>query len=236
MPQIFAISLQNGSGGHVLVHLPQLPRGATQFGVLRGDLTPRPGYLALAAAGRLLADAKPVGRLKSANKDFWGYLFRAKPDGKEQLLLVAWSMKGTETIRLPAAPVAMFDTIGRQQKPVETTLEVASAPVFGLFPVGLQNQFEYEPAPTLPPRGRKAFARGLAGRLAGREVEVQDFLASRFAVPDPRRRAGTHAHLRVQLRRKEGPGPVDCYGSAGVESGHPAGGRPSSPWSDVSSP
>ena len=107
-----------------------------------------------AAAGRLLADARPVGRLKSANKNFRGYLFRAKPDGKEQLVLVAWSMKGDEMLNLPVRPAAVFDTIGREQKLAGTMLKVTNAPAFSLFPVGLQNKFEYEPAPTMPPRAK----------------------------------------------------------------------------------
>ncbi len=150
--QVFAISIQGGSAATFWFMFPNYSEGPTQFGVVRADLTPRPSYLALAAAGRLLADARPVGRLKSANKDLWGYLFRAKPDGKEQLVLVAWTVKGAETITLPATPVAVFDTIGREQKPVGTTHQVISAPAIAVFPIGLQNQFEYEPAPSLPPR------------------------------------------------------------------------------------
>ena len=150
--QMFATSIQGGSVATFWFIFPNYSEGQAQFGVVRADLTPRPSYLALAAAGRLLADAKPVGRIKSANKDFRGYLFRAKPDGKEQLVLVAWTTKDTTTVQLPATPVAVFDTIGREQQPAGTTLEVTNGPVLGLFPVGLQNQFEYEPAPTMPPR------------------------------------------------------------------------------------
>ena len=150
--QIFAISIQGGSVVTCWFALSHFVEHETQFGLMRADLTPRPGYLALAAAGRLLADARPVGRLKSANKDCWGYLFRAKPDGKERLVLVAWSTKGTERIKLPATPVAVFDTIGREQKPAGTTLQVGGAPRLALFPAGLQTQFAYEPAPAMPPR------------------------------------------------------------------------------------
>ena len=150
--QIFAVSIQGGSAATFWFMFPNYSEGQTQFGVIRADMTPRPSYLALAAAGRLLANAKPLGRLKSANKDFWGYLFRAEPDGMEQVVLVAWTAKGTETITLPATPVAVFDTIGREQKPVGTTCQVTNAPVIALFPVGLQNQFEYEPASAPPPR------------------------------------------------------------------------------------
>ena len=151
VPQVLTISLQNGSAAAFWFILPNFHEGTTQFGVLRDDLTPRPSYLALAAVGRLLADARPVGRLKSANKDFWGYLFRAKPDGKEQLVLVGWSVRGTETIQVPTMPSALFDTIGRERKPAGARLEISTAPVLALFPVGLQNQFEYEPAPSMPP-------------------------------------------------------------------------------------
>ena len=46
----------------------------------------------------------------------------------------------------------MFDTIGRKQKSAGTALEATSAPVFALFPTGLQDRFDYEPAPTTPPQ------------------------------------------------------------------------------------
>jgi predicted dehydrogenase len=42
--------------------------------------------------------------------------------------------------------------IGREQKPGGATLEVTDAPALGLFNVASQNQFEYEPAPAMPPR------------------------------------------------------------------------------------
>ena len=42
--------------------------------------------------------------------------------------------------------------IGREQKRGGKTLQVPERPGDRLFPVGLQNQFEYEPAPSMPPR------------------------------------------------------------------------------------
>ena len=50
--QIFAISIQGGSAATFWFMLPNYSEKRTQFGVLRTDLTPRPSYLALAAAGR----------------------------------------------------------------------------------------------------------------------------------------------------------------------------------------
>jgi len=150
--QIFAISIQGGSVATFWFIFPHYAEGQTQFGVIRADLTPRPSYLALAAAGRLLADARPVGRLKSANKDLWGFLFRARPDGKDAVVLVAWVKSGKESLTLPVPPLAVFDTIGRERKPAGTALEVTTDPVLALLPADAEARFECEPAPAMPPR------------------------------------------------------------------------------------
>ncbi len=61
--QIFTISIQGGTSATFWFIFPHYAEKQTQFGVIRADVTPRPNYLALAAAAdRLLADAKPVGR------------------------------------------------------------------------------------------------------------------------------------------------------------------------------
>jgi hypothetical protein len=58
----FAASLHEGSVATYYFLLPHYSEGKTQFGVLHADLTPRPAFVALAAAGRLLAVARPLGR------------------------------------------------------------------------------------------------------------------------------------------------------------------------------
>ena len=159
--QIFALSIQGGSEAtfwfmfgnfHESTGPKAGPPMVTQFGVIRKDFSPRPSYLALAAAGRLLADAKPVGQLKSSNPNLQGYLFRAQPDGKEQLVLVAWSKKEDATLQLPATPTRLFDIIGREQPPSESALKLSHMPTVSLFPVALENQFVFAPAPTRPPK------------------------------------------------------------------------------------
>ncbi|MDH7504388.1 MAG: hypothetical protein QHJ82_16970 [Verrucomicrobiota bacterium] len=50
-----------------------------QFGIVRPDLSPRPAYCALAAVGRLLADASPLGRLKTPEQSIRAYNFSDKP-------------------------------------------------------------------------------------------------------------------------------------------------------------
>ena len=79
----FASSLHEGAAEVFYFMLPHYVEGQTQFGLLRPDLTPRPAYAALAAVGRLLADARSRGRLLSETNSLRGFLFRAAPDGAE---------------------------------------------------------------------------------------------------------------------------------------------------------
>ncbi len=77
----------------------------TQFGLLHRDLTPRqPGYCAMAAVGRLLADAKPLGEIKRDPKNLRAYVFHAMPDGQARDVIVAWGVQGPADLKLTAAP------------------------------------------------------------------------------------------------------------------------------------
>jgi hypothetical protein len=73
VPQSYATSLYAGVSRHFFFILGNYCEGKVQFGLLRHDLTPRRGYLALAATGRLLADARP---LASDDRDVRVYAFR----------------------------------------------------------------------------------------------------------------------------------------------------------------
>ena len=59
--KIYALSIHEGSAATFYFILVNYVERQVQFGLLHKDLTPRPGYLALAAVGRLLADARPLG-------------------------------------------------------------------------------------------------------------------------------------------------------------------------------
>ncbi len=61
------------------------PSRTVDWGLLRSDFTPRPAYVALAAVGRFLANARCLGRLGST-----AYVFRGRPDGVASDVLVAW--------------------------------------------------------------------------------------------------------------------------------------------------
>jgi len=82
----YASSLYAGVSRHFFFILGNYIERGVQFGLLRHDLTPRPGYVALAAVGRFLSGARCLGRVSSTV-----YAFRAQPDGKPRDVLVAWS-------------------------------------------------------------------------------------------------------------------------------------------------
>lgn len=125
--QSYASSLFAGVNRHFFFILGNFAENKIQFGVLRNDQTPRPAYLALAAVGRLLANAMPLGRLiPEQSPDARVYAFRAAPDGVEHDVLVAWSTKPVE-ISWPAGitPQAVYDYLGRS---VATSLPASLTP------------------------------------------------------------------------------------------------------------
>jgi len=65
--------------------------------------------VALAAAGRLLAGAKPLGAAKGVAEGTSAYGFSAWPDGEEKTVVVAWAAKETP---LPAFKKRAFSYIG----------------------------------------------------------------------------------------------------------------------------
>jgi len=158
MAQAYASSLFAGARRHFHFILGnyQEPNGV-QFGLLRLDLTPRPAYVALAAVGRCLAGAQILGRWQPAPA-VHVYAFRARPDGKDRDVLVAWAEKevdwdgrGTTTAdwKLPAHlnVQQVVDYLGRPLGagfPVPLT----SAPVFVFLPAGQASTLPLEGPPT----------------------------------------------------------------------------------------
>ena len=139
----YACALHEGPEAVFYFLLPHYIEGQTQFGVLRPDLTPRPAYLALAAAGRLLADARPLGRVKAGSDSVHAYLFRARPDGRRADVLVAWST-GDAELALQRPPKACFDHLGRSSVAAGKTLKLGRAPIFVVLESGAQ-------IPLIPP-------------------------------------------------------------------------------------
>jgi hypothetical protein len=165
--QSYASSLFAGATRHfhfILGHYHE-PQGV-QFGLLRLDLTPRPAYVALAAAGRCLAGATILGHWQP-EPDVHVYAFQAQPDGEPHDVLVVyaerdvdWDARGvfTSTWQLPAHIQirGIFDYLGR---PLGTSFPrpLTSAPIFIFLPHGQAARLPLTPPPPLaPPRAGEA--------------------------------------------------------------------------------
>lgn len=126
---IYSKDIYEGARAVFYFMLPHYVEDQRQYGIIRPDLTPRPAYLAAAAAGRLLAEARPLGRVQATNDGLEGYLFDSKPDGRETNLLVIWSEKET-TLTLPHPPSACFDHLGRVRSVSGNVLNIGRAPQY----------------------------------------------------------------------------------------------------------
>src|SRR5436190_3025889 len=115
--------------------LPHYTEGPLQYGVLHADLTPRPAFLAVAAVGRLLAGAKPLGRIDVGDKVGTGYFFRAMPDGKPSDVMVIWAKEET-SFDLPGNPQACFDHLGRVHQITGNSLKIGPQPLYVVFSKG----------------------------------------------------------------------------------------------------
>ncbi len=132
----YVLSLYQGVQAIFYFVLPQYSERTIQYGLLHEDLTPRPGYLALAAVGRLLADAKPLGRVPLKEGDGQIYYFSAKPDGKAADVAMIWSQKEMN-LPLPGRALAVYDHMGRVRAIGEgNTLTINLLPVFVVFAPG----------------------------------------------------------------------------------------------------
>lgn len=152
---VYAQALHEGPEAVFYFILPHFTEGQTQFGVLRTDLTPRPAFFALAAAGRLLAGARPLGSLPCSDPAARAFVFAAEPDGKAGLVLVGWSEREIE-LRLEAEPLACYDHLGRQKVHTGRALKLTRSPVYAILPKTsvLGHQLTASPArpPLLPGR------------------------------------------------------------------------------------
>jgi hypothetical protein len=146
LAQEYASSLYAGATRHfhfILGHYHE-PNGV-QFGLLRLDLTPRPAYVALAAAGRFLAGARCLGRWRPA-PDVNIVAFSALSDGRRQDVLVMWAEKEADWNRRGQSRVAwplprdfpirrIYDYLGRKLDGSPPG-ELGSSPLWVLAPSG----------------------------------------------------------------------------------------------------
>ncbi len=151
--KVFASAIHEGARRVFWFLLPHYSEGSTQFGLLRADLTPRPGYVALAAAGRFLAEAQPLGRLDTAT-NVTAFAFAARPDGRPQIVVVAWSEEGTNTLALPKVPLTVMDYLGRPLRSLTNAPVLTSSPLYALLPYGAEKLLQLTPPPGLAARAK----------------------------------------------------------------------------------
>ncbi|MEW6358543.1 MAG: hypothetical protein AB1696_19570 [Planctomycetota bacterium] len=137
----YASSLFAGVDRHFFFILGNYIERDIQFGLLRHDHTPRPGYVALAAVGRFLAGAKCLGRVAPTI-----YAFRARPDGVERDVLVAWG-EGTDWPLDPELAVdAVYDHLGRHLGK-DAPKALRSSAMFVILPAGEASKLKLEVPP-----------------------------------------------------------------------------------------
>jgi hypothetical protein len=113
VPKSFAWSLAAGTDRHFFFVYPYYLENGVQFGALRKDLSPRPGFIAIAAAVDILGEARFLGFLATQEKD--GFTAIAFDGGKERVLVV-WSAAPREVeLTVAAEKVAIANCVGRRQ-------------------------------------------------------------------------------------------------------------------------
>ena len=187
----YASSLYAGTTRHFYFILGNYIERGVQFGLLRHDLTPRPGYVALAAVGRFLAGAECLGRLSPTV-----YAFRAQPDGKPRDVLVAW---GDGAVPGDLQVEAVYDHLGRPTGNARWGQAVGRGRVRDFA----RRECTRPCVGIAPHRVTVARRNGESGRAAG----FTSFSHHTFEQPGTRSRARTQsgtARVRLQLQRPAG--------------------------------
>jgi hypothetical protein len=147
--KVFAQALHEGPEMAFYFILGDYVERDRQFGILHGDLTPRPAYVSVAAVGRLLNGAQPLGKVDLGDEKLKAYAFRTHVDGADRETLVAWSETKPTTIEILQAERA-YDYLGREQ-PAGGKVELTRATVFLLLPPGGSKSLKIQPPPARPP-------------------------------------------------------------------------------------
>jgi hypothetical protein len=100
----------------------------------------------------LLADARPRGRLLGIENTVRAFYFRAKPDGRDAEVLVAWTEKGEAHLDFPAEPQAVFDHLGRPSGVKAKKIRLTPAPLFVVFTKGAGDIMDLHPPPDPVPQ------------------------------------------------------------------------------------
>lgn len=146
--KVFSTALYQGTQKAFYFILGDYVERNIQYGLVRKDLTPRPAYVAFAAAGRLLNAAKPLGRVNLGDDKLFGYAFETNVDNAERITIVAWSESKPTTVAIPGVERA-YDCYGRDI-PTNRDLKLSRETVYLLMPRSRIHEIEVSPPPTIP--------------------------------------------------------------------------------------
>ncbi|HTH50263.1 MAG TPA: hypothetical protein VMB21_22310 [Candidatus Limnocylindria bacterium] len=218
--KVFAAAIHEGARRVFWFLLPHYSEGSTQFGLLRADLTPRPGYVALAAAGRFLAEAQPLGRV-DAGTNVSAFAFAARPDGRPQIVVVAWADETPATLALPPLPLTVMDYLGRPVRGLTNPPVLGPGPKYFLLPPGAEKQLQLVPPPPSAPRlkavpspvvlqvvwpSARAVRSRSALRLSESRAETVPLYAYNFSAQRVQGRLGLDQPSPLVQGLREGPG------------------------------
>ncbi|MCK4886341.1 MAG: hypothetical protein KAS96_03075, partial [Planctomycetes bacterium] len=154
MAQSYATAIYSGVNRHfffILGSFSSYPR------LLRLDFTPRAGYTALAAVGRFMAGAKPIGRIYEEyeqSEKCHVYAFEAEPDGVKSDVLVGWAedrcgweSRGNAVVDWPITEQlevrAIYDYLGRYIG-TEIPVQLIGKPIFIILEPGQVDKVTWE--------------------------------------------------------------------------------------------
>lgn len=105
-------SLAAGTDRHFFFVLPHYLENGVQFGLLRPDLTPLPGFVALSACANLVGDGDYLGYLEGLPQTVEGRVFRTARGN----MAILWAAQPTAvTLACPTgATMSRFDVFGRE--------------------------------------------------------------------------------------------------------------------------
>jgi hypothetical protein len=146
--KVFSCALHEGLEKAFYFILGHYVERTLQYGLVHADLTPRPAYVAFAAVGQFLNDAKPIGRVDFGKEKLKGYAFQTIVDGVERETIVAWSEMQPTKVPVGAAE-KVCDYLGRDL-PLRKRILLTRAPIFIILPKGGSREFIVKPPPTKP--------------------------------------------------------------------------------------
>ncbi len=172
VPRSFAISLAGGVDHHFFFVYPNYLERGVQFGSLHPDLTPYPGFIAIATAVQTLRQGRYLGRLE-VPEGASAYVFHTG----EQRVAVVWSDK-PQKVKLPVAAqeVTIRDLVGRDRaaRAAGGVVELEAGPA-AQYVLGLGSAVESKLIGSVRPPGKLPHLAPpkvvLAGRLDGPPLE-----------------------------------------------------------------